>query len=138
MRYLILAAALAASPAFGQNIDRKPETVEPTTYVALMQSDIPVTAADITDRPYRVIKDLKVQVRRAFIWNDDPDRSKIYKELWEEASEKGADAVVLATYGEMHTNFFTGPQLTAKGQAIKFLTENEIADWEAKRQGSDE
>ena len=52
---------------------------------------------------------------------------KVYRELWEKAQKMGADAVINAQYGESHITALSWGSREARGQAIKFLTDTEIA-----------
>lgn len=119
----IFAAAilLAASPAFAQ------ETA-PTAPPPVMNEDVgvPVFPYDLTDRPYKVLGDVKAGVRKATVFSKSPSQKKIYEELWERAKKLGADAVVKASYGDAKVSLMSWGQSNATGVAIKFLTAEEI------------
>lgn len=120
---IILAAALAAA---SQNIDPAPATPAPT-YATIKTMGVPVIAGDITDRPYRVLGTIEKGVRKATAFSKDPSEAKVYRELWEDAKKLGADAVVNANYGDPRVTFMSWGSRKARGQAIKFLTDEEIA-----------
>lgn len=121
-RALVVALAFAmAAPAIGQNVDAPPG------YADLQRLEVPVIEGDITDRPYRVVGHIDKGVRKATVFSRDPSREKVYRELWEEAEKLGADAVIHAEYGEAHITGLSWGSRSARGVAIKFLTDEEIA-----------
>ena len=81
---------------------------------------VPVFPHDISDRPYEVIGEVKAGVRKATIFSKEASQKKIYKELWERAEKKGADAVINATYGDSKIALTSWGKTNAKGVAIKF------------------
>lgn len=119
MRTLIFAAvALAAcSPALAE--DKTASSSAPP----LINEDVgvPVFPYDITDRPYRVLGEVKAGVRKATIFSKSPSQEKIYKELWERGRKLGADAVINAKYGDAHVTALSWGSASATGTAIKFL-----------------
>jgi hypothetical protein len=124
----ILAAALvlASTSALAQNINPSAPAPAPT-YESITHMDVPVIAGDITDRPYRVIGEIETGVKKLTVFSKDPSEEKVYKELWERGKKMGADAVVNATYGDPRVTFMSWGSRKARGQAIKFLTDEEIA-----------
>jgi len=122
---LALALLFAAAGASAQTAD--PAAPPPSTYAAVMALDVPVTAGDITDRPYRVVAEVSKEVRRATIFSKDASDAKVHRELWEEAQEHGADAVIHADMGEARITAMSWGSRKATGQAIKFLTPGETA-----------
>ena len=123
---IALAAALAlASAANAQNIDAPPPP--PSTYSEVMDQEVPVTAGDITDRPYRVVGLVEKEIRRATMFSRDASAAKVYRELWEKAQKLGADAVVNARFGDGRVTLFSWGSRRATGQAVKFLSDDEIA-----------
>lgn len=126
MRVLIAATALAlASGAIAQNVDPDPPTA---TYAELIDMKVPVVEGDITDRPYRVIGEIETEVRKTMILSKTPSREKVFRELWERGEKMGADAVINARYGNSRVTFASWGARHATGQAVKFLTDEEIAD----------
>ena len=126
LKPILAALALVSAPAFAQNIN--PAPAEPkVTYTALIAKSVPVTSDDITDRPYRVIAEIETNVRKSSIFHKDPSEEKIFKELWERAEKVGADAVVNAEYGPPRVAAGSWGASKARGQAVKFLTDDEIA-----------
>ena len=119
---LLLATAAGAS---AQNI--APAPPPPSTYAAVMALEVPVTSADITDRPYRVVAEVSKEVRRATVFSKNASDDKVFRELWEEAQEHDADAVVNAHLGDARVTALSWGSRRATGQAIKFLTDEEIA-----------
>lgn len=122
-----IALAMAVTPAAAQNIDAV------TTYEELLEMDVPVIAGDITDRPYRVVEHITKGVRKATIFSRDPSQEKVYRELWERGRKVGADAVLNATYGPAERRALSAGSREARGDAVVFLTDEEIA--ELDRQG---
>ena len=99
----------------------------PVTYEQIQTMRPPVTAGDVTDRPYRVLGEVRASVRKATVFSRSPSQAHVYRELWERAERLGADAVVHAAYGEAHITALSWGARTATGQAVKFLTDAEIA-----------
>ena len=96
---------------------------KPRTYVVVNEAvGVPVFPHDITDRPYTVIGEVKAKVRKATVFSKSASQKKIYKELWERARKKGADAVINANYGDSHISAMSWGQTNAKGTAIRFTT----------------
>lgn len=105
--------AVAAAPA----AVAKPKK----TYVVVNEEmGVPVFPHDISDRPYEIVGDVKVKVRKATIFSKEASQKKVYKELWKRARKKGADAVINATYGDSHVTLMSWGQTNAKGVAIRF------------------
>lgn len=88
---------------------------------------VPVVAGDITDHPYRVIGRIETNVRKATIFSKDASEAKVYRELWERAQKLGANAVVHASFGDSRVTALSWGARKATGEAIKFLTAEEIA-----------
>ena len=99
----------------------------PATYASLAELEYPVVAGDITDRPYRVLGEVRAEVRKATIFSRSPSQRHVYRELWERAERLGADAVVNANYGDARVTALSWGSRRATGQAVKFLTDAEIA-----------
>ena len=93
---------------------------------------VPVFPYDITDRPYRVLGEVKAGVRKATMFSKSPSQAKIYRELWERGQKLGADAVIKASYGDAHVTAVSWGKANATGTAIKFLAPGEIAPAIAK------
>lgn len=94
----------------------------PKNYIMVNEEvGLPVFPYDITDRPYKVIGDVKAGVRKATIFSKAPSQEKIYRELWERGEKLGADAVIKAQYGDAHVTALSWGSSSATGVAIKFL-----------------
>lgn len=111
---LMMTPALAAEPA---PADAK--------VAANAEFGVPVFPYDITDRPYKVLGEVKAGVRKATVFSKAPSQGKVYRELWERAQKLGADAVVKATYGDPHMTAFSWGSVSATGVAVKFLAPGE-------------
>lgn len=96
---------------------------DPAKKYAIVNEEIglPVFPYDITDRPYKVIGEVKAGVRKATIFSKAPSQEKIYRELWERGEKLGADAVIKAQYGDAHVTALSWGSSSATGVAIKFL-----------------
>jgi uncharacterized protein YbjQ (UPF0145 family) len=98
------------------------------TYVVVNEEvGVPVFAYDITDKPYKVLGEVKAGVRKATVFSKEVSQTKIYRNLWERGEKMGADAVINAKYGESHMSVMSWGKTNATGTAIKFLTPAEIA-----------
>lgn len=115
---LMLFAAIPAAPALAKD----------KTYVVVNEEvGVPVFAYDITDRPYKVLGEVKAGVRKATVFSKEVSQAKIYRNLWERAEAIGADAVVNAKYGNSHVSAMSWGKTNATGTAIKFLAPAEPA-----------
>jgi len=124
---LALVCALTTGvPAMAQDAQPKASIV--------MNDDVgvPVFPYDITDRPYKVLGEVKAGVRKATVFSKSPSQAKIYRELWERGQKLGADAVIKASYGDAHVTAVSWGKANATGTAIKFLAPGEIAPATAK------
>ncbi|TCP31431.1 hypothetical protein EV292_11086 [Sphingomonas sp. BK235] len=88
---------------------------------------VPVFPYDLTDKPYRVLGEVKAGVRKATVFSKSPSQEKIYKELWERGRKLGADAVINAKYGDAHVTAFSWGKANATGTAVKFLAPGEAS-----------
>lgn len=122
-RAFVIAAALLVTPGFAYAQDAQPSAA------AIVNADVgvPVFPYDITDRPYKVLGEVKAGVRKATVFSKSPSQEKIYKELWERGRKLGADAVIKASYGDAHVTAFSWGKANATGTAIKFLAPGEVA-----------
>ena len=102
------------------NVER-PKGAEPTADVTPTDpAKIQITEEDIKDRPYRVLGELEVVVNKTTIFNADPTREMVREKLREEASELGADAVILVRYGTLGISPLSWGSLEGRGRAIAF------------------
>jgi len=112
---LLTLVALCAAPAIAQDTT----TAKPMT--TNEDVGVPVYPYDITDRPYKVLGEVKAGVRKATVFSKSSSQGKIYRELWERARKLGADAVVNAKYGDAHVTVVNWGKTNATGTAVKFL-----------------
>jgi hypothetical protein len=127
-RLLIAAAMVAANVAvasYGQDVTSTAPA--PTTYAELIHQQPPVTDADVLDRPYHIVGEVRAEVRKATIFSHAPSREHVFRELWERAQRLGADAVVNARAGDARVTAMSWGSRRSTGQAVKFLTDAEIA-----------
>lgn len=125
-RLLIIAAVAAANVAVA-TYAQPADPPAPSTYADLVHARPPVTDQDITDRPYRILGEIRAEVRKATLFSHAPSRTKVFRELWERAQRLGADAVVNAGAGGARVTALSWGSRRAIGQAVKFLTDAEIA-----------
>lgn len=118
--------SLLVALLLAQNVDPQP-IIRPPGYAEVRAMAVPVIAGDINDHPYRVVGTIEANVRKLTIFEKDPSEARVYRELWERARKLGADAVVNAKYGETLFGGWTWGRRHASGQAIKFLTDAEVA-----------
>lgn len=122
---LAAVAVLVASPSLVSAQDKHKGDKH---YVVVNEDvGVPVFATDITDRPYKVLGEVKAGVRKATIFSKEASQGKIYRELWERAEKMGADAVINAKYGDSHVSAMSWGKTNATGTAIKFLAPGEAA-----------
>ena len=92
------------------------------TYVVVNEEiGLPVFPYDITDRPYKVLGEVKAEVRKATVFSKAPSQDKIYRELWERGEKLGADAVIKAQYGDARVTALSWGSSAATGVAVKFV-----------------
>jgi uncharacterized protein YbjQ (UPF0145 family) len=117
MKIIAVAAFMATIPH--AVVDAK----KPKKAYVIVNEDVgvPVFAYDITDRKYEVIGEIKAGVRKGTVFSKEASQAKIYKELWERAEKKGADAVINAKYGDSHISAFSWGKTNATGTAIRFV-----------------
>jgi hypothetical protein len=97
-------------------------------YAQVRAMPVPVVAHDVTDRPYRVIAEVRAEVTKPTRFSPDPSEAKLAQDLWKKARPLGADAVVNARYGEPVPGGWMWGRRRASGQAIKFLSDVEITE----------
>lgn len=98
----------------------QPQVVKVTSIPKTPMSEIQITEADITERPYKSLGDISVTVNKTTLFNPDPTREMVDQKLREQAYELGADAVVLARYGTVGVSFMSWGSLDGKGRAVQF------------------
>ena len=135
MRRFTIAAltvcALVGTQAIAQQQAGEAPPPAPTEHSALSGMRYPVVAGDITGRPYRVLGIVAAEVRKATLFSPSPSQQHVYRELWERAERLGADAVINARYGNARVTGLSWGSRRSQGDAIKFLTDAEIAAREA-------
>lgn len=128
----MFAAALVGGLLFASAVDAQ-EAAKPAAAAASAtpfvnaEVGVPVFPYDLTDKPYRVLGEVKAGVRKATVFSKSPSQEKIYKELWERGQKLGADAVINAKYGDAHVTAFSWGKANATGTAVKFLASGEVA-----------
>lgn len=79
-----------------------------------------LTENDIADRPYRVLGDLHVVVRKQTLFSAEPTRERVNEKLARAARKLGADAVILVRYGTVGMGVIGWGELEGRGRAIRF------------------
>src|SRR6185436_3265284 len=82
-RLLIIAAAAAANVAVAAWAQDTTSLAPPApvAYAELIRQHPPVTDADVTDRPYRIVGEVRAEVRKATIFSRAPSREHVFREL---------------------------------------------------------
>jgi len=103
---------------------------------ALIQS-VPVYPYEPQDRSYATIAPVEALIRKASLFHNQADQSKIYDELWERAQRLAADAVINARYGvgELGGTIATGMAVRFTGDAARTPVASQLAESTA-RQGA--
>ena len=86
---------------------------------SVAETNIPVFEGD-SNRPYRVVGEIKDNLRKHFAFQANPTKEKIYEELWERARKMGADAVIRASFGATKGTAFNHGRTPISGIAIKY------------------
>jgi hypothetical protein len=81
---------------------------------------IPVSEGS-TDRPYKVVGQIKDNLRKPFAFMRDPTNEEIYAEIWERAKKIGADAVINARFSPTRRTLLNHGKTEISGTAIKFV-----------------
>lgn len=79
-----------------------------------------ITEGDITDRPYRIVGDVSVSVKKVGIVDRPPIEVKAENALRTKAVEMGADAVILVHYDRHGFNGLSMGRIDATGRAVVF------------------
>ena len=83
---IVIAAAIALNlGAAGLAQEPASPPPAPVTYAQIRNLHPPVTAGDVTDRPYRVLGEVRASVRKATVFSRAPSQAHVYRELWERA-----------------------------------------------------
>lgn len=112
--FALITTLVAATPQLAVAKEKK-------TYVVVNEEvGVPVFPYDITDRPYKVLGEVKAGVRKATIFSKEASQAKVYRNLWERGEKIGADAIINAKYGDSHVSAISWGKTNATGTAIKF------------------
>ena len=84
-------------------------------------SQIYLTDKNVVDRPYKSLGDITATVNKTTIFHPNPTREMVNEKLQKEASELGADAVILIRYGDGGISLMSWGSLEGKGRAIKYI-----------------
>lgn len=106
----------SVAPVTGASPATQPATVLPKK----TPENIIITENDITDRRYRALGDIKVNVAKWTLFDKDPTREKVNEALQEKAASMGADAVVLVRYGTLGMSLLSYGELDGNGRAVVF------------------
>ena len=106
------------------SVDNKNLSSEASTQEAVSKkepSQIYLTDQDVVDREYKSLGDITVRVNKTTIFHPNPTRDMVNEKLQKEASELGADAVILIRYGDGGISLMSWGSLEGKGRAIKYI-----------------
>ena len=116
MRFVIMAlAAVAMSPAAAADV-----VSTPSRSGIASRPTVLLTEEDIADRPYHVLGDLKVVVRKQTLFSAEPSRERVDQKLIKAAEKMGADAIILVRYGTVGMGVVGWGELEGRGRAIRF------------------
>lgn len=118
MHHLLIAIGMLMAPATADN--------NAEASLAIENATIPVYNGDV-NRPYRVIGEIKDNLRKHFAFQADPTEQKVHAELWERGRKMGADAVIHARYGPTKGTMINLGRTPISGIAIKFLDGSEAS-----------
>lgn len=124
-------AVILTAPVSAQDQSAKPSIAVNEDF------GVPVFPDDITDKPYVIVAGLEAGVRKATMFSKAPSQKKIYNELWERAKKAGADAVVMAAYGDSKISAMSWGRTSATGVAVRFLTTDELAAGKTPEKAAD-
>ncbi|MEI2746516.1 MAG: hypothetical protein V9G22_14355 [Ottowia sp.] len=105
-------------------LDNKDVSAQESSQSAISKkapSQIYLTDQDVVDRPYKSLGDITVTVNKTTIFHPNPTREMVNEKLQKEASELGADAVILIRYGDGGISLMSWGSLEGKGRAIKYI-----------------
>ena len=106
------------------SIDNKDVSAQESSQNAISKkapSQIYLTDQDVVDRPYKSLGDITATVNKTTIFHSNPTREMVNEKLQKEASELGADAVILIRYGDGGISLMSWGSLEGKGRAIKYI-----------------
>lgn len=122
---LIIAASVSGCATWStSSVDNKNLLSEASTQEAVSKkepSQIYLTDQDVVDREYKSLGDITVRVNKTTIFHPNPTRDMVNEKLQKEASELGADAVILIRYGDGGISLMSWGSLEGKGRAIKYI-----------------
>lgn len=107
--HLLLLGVLVGLPA--ANVGGEP-TREQIAVVPVFESGV--------ERPFKVIGEIKDNLRKPFSFSPNPTREEILAEIWERGRKMGADAVINARFGPTKVTVFSYGRTPISGTAIKF------------------
>jgi len=101
------------------SVDRDQQQASISTQ-ATDPAKIQVIEGDVTDRKYTSLGDITATINKTTVFNASPTKEMVNDKLKQEAAKLGADAVILARYGDGGISFLSWGSLQGKGRAIKF------------------
>ena len=122
---LVIAGSLSGCATWStSSINNKDVSAQESSQSAISKkapSQIYLTDQDVVDRPYKSLGDITVTVNKTTIFHPNPTREMVNEKLQKEASELGADAVILIRYGDGGISLMSWGSLEGKGRAIKYI-----------------
>ena len=127
MKFLRIASLIVVTMALGACGTRSTARVTPPATGAVAAAApknaaqiIVVEGADITNRPYQSLGDIKVTVSKWTVFDEDPTREQVEQALKEKAASMGADAVVFAQFGKSGISMTSWGARDGNGRAVVF------------------
>lgn len=117
---LISGCATWSTTSVDNNSDQGKNLTQAASVSRTPISNIIISEADITERPYETLGDITATVNKTTIFNADPTPALVAEKLREKAYELGADAVILVRYGTVGISFTSWGSLDGKGRAVRF------------------
>lgn len=119
MRYLLLPCLLILTACGSWHTGDVARAPGGAQLPATTPSSIVVTEGDLT-RPYTVIGDVNVTVRKTTIFDKDPTHETVNDALRNDAAELGANAVILVRYGQVGLSMWSYGAMDGRGRAVVY------------------
>lgn len=111
---------LMASACVYTDADFKPNHSEPALATTTKNAGDIAISEKSTDKPHRVLGDVKAYGRSVNLLSSDPTRADLDEALRKEAAKQGADAVILVRYKTESAGLNSKGKMVATGKAIAF------------------
>jgi uncharacterized protein YbjQ (UPF0145 family) len=112
----ICLSLISCSPRATSNL----QMMDNTAYSYTSPASVIITEDDIDDKKYNIIGKISVKLSKWTALSPDPTREDANNKLKEEASKKGANAVIFVRYSGPKMTLTSWGVLEANGDAIRF------------------